>query len=165
MSKRSKMSSKDSVKLERLYEKYKFMMYAVAFRILKDVALAEDAVHQSFVKIVNQLDRIEEENEPKTKSFLHIICKNVAIDMYHELKSETQNVDSIDVIELSETGSPYLTDEPFHSISLKEMNSELLAKINELPDIYKDVVILEYLHGYCKKEIAELWNLKYYTVN
>lgn len=164
MSKRSKISSNASAKLERLYEKYKNMMHAVAYRILKDNALAEDAVHQSFVKIVNKLDRIEEENVPKTKSFLNIICKNVAIDMYNDLKSEKQSVDSIDAVEFSEMSMTYLADEPFHSLLHKETNDKLLAKINELSDIYKDVIILEYLYEYSMKEIAELLNLSYDTV-
>ena len=47
-------------KVERLYQKYKNLMYHEAFQILKDHAQAEDAIHQSFVKIMANLDKVDE---------------------------------------------------------------------------------------------------------
>ena len=160
----SKISSYDSEKLTRLYEKYKYMMFSVANKILNDKSLAEDAVHQSFIKIVDKLDRIEEENEAGTKSFLYIICRNVAIDMYNDSKSENQNIDSIDIIDVADNNISYISDEPFNTLVNREASEKLLRNINELSDIYRDVIILEYLYDYSKKEIAELLNLSYDTV-
>lgn len=160
----SKISSSDSEKLTRLYEKYRYMMFSAANKILNDKSLAEDAVHQSFVKIVDKLDRIVEENEARTKSFLYIICRNVAIDMYNDSKCEKQNIDSIDVVDVADNNISYISDEPFNALVNRETSEKLLRNINELSDIYRDVIILEYLYEYSKKEIAELLNLSYDTV-
>ena len=42
----------DRLKAERLYEQYRYLMYSEANKILKDKHLAEDAVQQSFMKII-----------------------------------------------------------------------------------------------------------------
>ena len=57
-------------------------MYLEAYKVLGDKNLAEDTVSESFVRILNKLDRIDEVNKNATKSFLSIISRNVAIDLY-----------------------------------------------------------------------------------
>ncbi len=69
---------KDQLKVERLYKKYSNIMFSEANKILQDKQLAEDAVQQSFIKIISNLHKIDENNCPQTKNFLVIICINVA---------------------------------------------------------------------------------------
>lgn len=40
-------------------------MFKVAYTILKDNAFAEDAVQQAFIKIINNLDKIDENKKIK----------------------------------------------------------------------------------------------------
>ena len=54
-------------------------MYKVAYSILKDKILAEDAVQISFIKIMEHLDNIDISDKTKTRNFLGLICKNTAI--------------------------------------------------------------------------------------
>ena len=72
-----------NTKLERLYNKYKNEMFYAANNILQDRQLAEDAVHQTFIKIYDILYKIDENNCRKTRNFLVIICRNISIDMYN----------------------------------------------------------------------------------
>lgn len=51
-------------------------MYKVAYSILKDKSLAEDAVQISFIKIMKHLDNIDISDKTKTRNFLGLICKN-----------------------------------------------------------------------------------------
>ena len=47
------LQTMDQVRLvERLYRDHKSLMFQIAFRILNDVSLAEDAVHQSWSDII-----------------------------------------------------------------------------------------------------------------
>lgn len=68
-----KICEKDSDKIVVLYENYKICMYKEAYRILKDTQLAEDAMQQAFIKIINSLNKIELEDAVKTRSFLIIM--------------------------------------------------------------------------------------------
>ncbi|MGB9680546.1 MAG: RNA polymerase sigma factor [Thermoanaerobacteraceae bacterium] len=50
----------DKNKFELLYVTYRKLMFYVANRILNDERLAEDAVHQTFLKILENFDKVGE---------------------------------------------------------------------------------------------------------
>lgn len=79
-------NSSDQTKFEELYLTYKKTMFYVATDILKDAYLAEDAVHQAFIRIIENLDKINQIDCHKTRSFIVIITKNIAIDNYRKRK-------------------------------------------------------------------------------
>lgn len=81
-------------KFEELYIKYGKLMKYVAYNILCDDALAEDAVHNAFLKLMKYLNKIDEVNCHKTKSFIVIVTESVSKDMYMKRKREaTVNID------------------------------------------------------------------------
>ena len=51
----NKEEESDVDKIGVMYDKYRIMMYKEAFKILKDDGLAEDTVHQSFLKLMNNI--------------------------------------------------------------------------------------------------------------
>ena len=63
-------------------------MKHIAFEVLKDDALAEDAVQDAFVKIIKHLDDLGEIKCHKTKSFIVIIVRNSAIDILRKEKRQ-----------------------------------------------------------------------------
>ncbi|RRH15882.1 RNA polymerase sigma factor, partial [Clostridioides difficile] len=78
----------ERIKFEEIYIKYKKLMFYVANQILKDDVLAEDAVHSSFLKIIDNLDKVNDVNSPKTKGFVVIIVKRISINIYNRRKKE-----------------------------------------------------------------------------
>ena len=74
----------DKIKFEDIYGKYKKMMFWIANQILNDERDIEEVVQDSFIKIIRNLDKIEKINSKKTKSFISIIVKNTAIDVYRK---------------------------------------------------------------------------------
>ncbi|MBQ8804648.1 MAG: sigma-70 family RNA polymerase sigma factor [Tyzzerella sp.] len=57
-------SSDDQSKFEKLYNEYKGLMFYVANNILHNEQDAEDAVHHAFVKIAENIEKIEETECP-----------------------------------------------------------------------------------------------------
>ena len=51
-------SPNDRDKFERIYHKYRFLMLNVAKKILTNHHDAEDAVHQAFISIIENIDKI-----------------------------------------------------------------------------------------------------------
>jgi RNA polymerase sigma-70 factor (ECF subfamily) len=91
-------------KIEKLYEKYNRLMYAVAYNIMRHVHDAEDVVLESWEKIIRHLDKINEIDSQDTKNFIVIIVERTAIDLYRKNKKR-KNV----LLHLSEfEGSPFL---------------------------------------------------------
>ena len=75
-------------KFEQIYNKYKQIMFFVANRVLRDEYLSEDAVHQAFLRIIDNLDKIDKIDCHKTKGFIVTIVENIAIDFYRKRKRE-----------------------------------------------------------------------------
>ena len=69
-----------------IYEKYRYLMMKVAHDVLKDNFLAEDAVHEAFIKIAHNMQNIHDVESVETKRYLIIVAKNAAIDIYRSRK-------------------------------------------------------------------------------
>lgn len=138
----------DKGKFEKIYDTYEQTMFYVANRILKDIHLSEDAVHQAFLRIIDNLDKIEEINCHKTKGFIVIITENIAIDLYRKRKREA--CISFDEIEI------YVEDT---ANTAPMFENEIEQAIAKLPVNYLTVFKLKYSHGYSDKEISELLHI------
>ncbi|MGL5254505.1 MAG: RNA polymerase sigma factor, partial [Brevinema sp.] len=79
-------TEEDKRKFERLYLAHKQTMFYAANRILKNEHSAEDAVHGAFMRIINHLEKINENECHKTRAFFVVIVEHIAIDMYRKQK-------------------------------------------------------------------------------
>ena len=86
----------DKSKFENLYTQYERLLFSVAFGILCDYHLAEDAVNDAFIKIIENIDRIDEIDRPRTKRFVVIVIKNVCFDMLRKKKRHSERLIDID---------------------------------------------------------------------
>lgn len=135
-------------KFEQIYRTYEKTMFYVANRILKDTYLSEDAVHQAFLRIIDNLDKINEIDCHKTKGFIVTIIQNIAIDLYRKRKRE--NCISFDEIEI------FVEDMVSTDIIFENEIEQAIAK---LPVNYLVVFKLKYSQGYSDKEISEILHI------
>ena len=84
-------AQKDSDKIALLYETYEQEMFRVAFGVLKDKCKAEDAVRESFLKLIRNRDRIGEVKSASVRLYVMRTVKNTAIDMYRAVQRELKN--------------------------------------------------------------------------
>ncbi len=77
-------SPEDKRKVEKLYEKYRKLMYVVAYNILKHHEDAEDAVIESWEKIICHLLRYSRQNEAK-EEFKETVNQFDALNCYNNL--------------------------------------------------------------------------------
>ena len=140
-------------KFESLYLKYRKHMKYIAIKILGDEQLAEDAVHNAFLKILNHLNKFQNIDCQETRNLIVIIIRSVSIDMYRKRKKEFENTDILDKELSVET-----------DFSMIEVDN-ILKEIDVLPDIYKDILLLKVEYGYKDREIAKLLGLKIDTVS
>ena len=75
-------SQEDQSKFEKVYLTYRGLMYHVAYKILNNKHDAEDAVHSAFIKIAENIQKIDDPVCPKTQSYVVTIVENKAIDLY-----------------------------------------------------------------------------------
>ena len=145
----------DSEKVKRLYEEYKDILLNVAYGILKNRILAEDAVQDTFEKIIKNVHKIDEDNKYKTVAFLSIICRNTAIN-----NSKNQlylNKDENLHDEIVSVGKD--TKNPL-SIIIEKENRQLLIKLIKLLDFkYRDPIVLKYYMDFNYKQISKLLDI------
>lgn len=140
----------DKGKFERIYRQYKNLMLSCAFSILKDESLAEDAVHDAFMRILKNLDKIDEVQSPRTRGFVVVITENTAKTLYNKMNR----------VKLVELDDNIPMDESVEQNAEQAITAEFIAqKIDELPDNYKNVMLLKYLNGLNNKEISNALGL------
>ena len=131
-------------KFEQLYLEYKGLMFHVAYEILHNEQDAEDAVHQAFVSIAENIKKIDAPVCPKTHSYVVTIVESKAIDQYRKLQKHP----TVELIEeIQGTTACY------------EGDNDLTKCILKLPARYREVILLRYHHGYSVREIANIMNL------
>lgn len=141
-------SEEDKSKFEMLYLSYRKTMFYVANKILNDKYLSENVVHDAFLRIINNLEKIGEVKCHKTKAFIVIIVQNIAIDFYR--KRKRNNTTSYDEIRLYVENIDEIENNT-------DNNIEVL--ILKLPIIYSSVLMLKYCQGYSNREIADILKL------
>lgn len=143
-------------KMEHLYDEYERLLYSVAFSYLHDSYKAEDAVHDTFISIVNRLDSINEIKCPRTKAFLVTIIENICINMLtrKSYSAEVFEVDENDQLLVDALPDPYSYTEDRY-LDQYEF-SQVVDAIRQLPERLQDTMILYAAHGYKMKEVAEL---------
>ena len=131
-------------KFEQIYLEYRGLMYHVAYEILHNDQDAEDAVHQAFVKIAENIKKIDAPVCPKTHSYVVTIVEHQAIDQYRK-RQKYQTVELIE--EIQGTNAHY------------EGDNDLTKCILKLPARYREMILLRYHHGYTVREIAKIMGL------
>ena len=98
--------------------------------------LAEDAVHQAFLRIMNHMQNISQIECPQTKSFVVIIVRNIAINLYNSRKKKA--VLSFDELENWTPDTAATVNE----VEDREGMLHLASLIRQLPEGYRSVLLL-----------------------
>lgn len=139
-------TQEEKSKFEILYREYRKYMYRVAYAILNNAADAEDAVHTAFVKIAENIEKIEDPVGVQTKGFLATIVRNTAIDLYRRKQAYP--------------GAEYI--DATHAADAEYDGDNGVARcILQLPERQQSVLILRYQYGYTLYEIAKMLGITY----
>lgn len=143
-------------KLRLLYEKYKNRMYISACRVLSDPFAAEDAVHEAFVAILRNIEKIGEVDSVSTASYCIKAARNTAINM--TAKKQRESV--LPIEEIDEAFDESMLD----MICSKESFNVIVESIMSLEERYRDVLSLYYLNELTAREISDALGRKESTV-
>lgn len=143
-------SYKDEKLFYHLYDKYHKLLYKYTYSVLKDHNDTEDALQISWIKIANNLAKIENQAERKIVNFMITITKNSAIDIYNKRSNGTISYDqNMDIA----------ADNGFEEVYMSVDLIEFIDAIKLLNDEYRKPLLLKFTYGYSIKEIAEILNI------
>lgn len=144
-------TEEEKLSFQNIYDKYKSLVYWIAYDKLKNPALAEECVQETFIYVALNFKKfIQTENESQLKGFLCTVANGKAISIFRK-----ENVHS--TRELSyENYEELAQKETFDNYS----SVEISFAIDKLPEEFKNIVYLKYVYGLNSKEIGEALNMK-----
>lgn len=148
----------DKDKVEHIYLKYYSIMSYVTSKYVADKESVADIVHDAMIKIIYNIDKIDIEDEVRTRAFCTTVAKHKAIDFLR--KKAQHNVlsdEQLESFEFSEDVLDVVINDESYGIILKAIDS--------LGDIYQSVCRLKYINGLKEREIAEVLDLPLKTVS
>lgn len=149
-------------RLENLYSVYSQVLFNIANDILKDDYLSEDAVEESYMRVLTHIDKVDLKNTTAAKNFLAIVCRNVAINMYNDRK---RAVDVPLPFEYNPEGIALdLKYSPERILISRETTDEIVKIIDGLPLIYKDILELRRFYMLSEAETASVCGVSVNTV-
>lgn len=144
------------IKFEKIYYKYHDFLLNVAQSVTVVFYDAEDALQNALFKIAIEIDNIMTDDEYKLKSFLRVVVQNAAKDLVRKrIKTSFSNIDMLQVE----------TDGGFDKIEKKELHEYVVRSVANMPSIYREVMVLNYVHDLPPKKIASVLSLSINTVN
>ena len=140
-------------RFEQAYEKYRKVGFYYAREILHDDALAEDALHDAFLSLARNMDKIGEIDCNKSFNYFVTIVKNASISaLRRQRRARMVEIDDEQSLFQLEDRDPG----PEQKLLEQAGYEELLEAIRTLKPAYQAPLLLKYANGYSEAEIAKL---------
>ena len=135
----------------QLYNAHRQSMFYIANQVLHDEYLAEDAVHDAFIRVARNIGRIDFSLNPR--NLLLTIAKNVALTLRSSRDCEIYTFDSVGI---HYTEDVFDLEEHFSSVS--EIDT-ILKVVDTMPHEYGTVFRLKYIHDLTYRQISSLLDI------
>jgi RNA polymerase sigma-70 factor (ECF subfamily) len=136
----------DEQALAELYRRFGRMAYGLAFRILRDDALAQDAVQEAFLGVWRAAGRFTAERS-KPSTWLLTLVHRRAVDLVR--REERRRTEP-----LQPETEPAGVEPPDEAEQLTQRHA-IRAALRELPPEQREAIELAYYGGYTQSELAE----------
>mgnify|MGYP001300132811 CR=1 FL=1 len=137
--------------LPELVNEYYERLYRFAYRLSGSAADAEDLTQQTFLTAQTSLHQLREPEH--AKAWMFTILRNTYLKGRRRRKQA-------EIVSLETTGEPSETIDEAAQLRLEELQ----AVLDELPEEYREPLVLFYFQEFSYKEIAELLEVPLGTV-
>lgn len=133
---------------EVLMERYLSMVIGVAYSLLSDKEAAQDIAQDTFMEAAQTLTLLRERD--KFGNWLYGIARRKAS---YVLRRRKMHHAAIQYKQQEEKTLPQ-QDDPGAPIARRERNENIREALNQLPEIYREILVLRYIDGRSYEEIA-----------
>jgi RNA polymerase sigma-70 factor (ECF subfamily) len=140
------VSRSDESALAELYDRFGRVAYGLALRVLRDSALAEDAVQEAFLAAWRSADRFMPERG-KASTWILTLVHRRAVDLVR--REEVRRTEPID------TAAEPTGDAADDVAWLRLERERVQEALKLLPDQQRETLELAYYGGYTQAELAE----------
>lgn len=135
--------------LELLYKQYAKVVYLYAFSLCKSHHDAQELVSDTFFKALISLNK----NDGDFKYWLLRVCKNLWLDGIKKRKY---------IIDVPIEEIPFISNmDVSSSLIIDEEKQTIYEAVQNMPQSYKEIIILYYYCDIPMKEISEIMNISH----
>jgi len=148
--------------------RYERPVFSLIFRMVRDRETAEDLAQETFIKVLNNLDRYSPEF--KFSSWLFKIANNLTIDHLRRRRIDTISIegapDAVTVESARATSIAVVSQDqsPLEELESRELGMAIEAAIAGLRPEYRACILLRHVEDRSYEEIAEIVKLPLGTV-
>lgn len=143
-------TEEDKSKFQLIYEKYEKLMFYIVKQEIHNEQDAEDIVIQTFIKIIEYLDNIDNPVCDKTKNTISLMTRRTITDFFRKKKKQK-------IVFLEDEDIELVSDIDVEQIA--ESSGISSRAIAMLSPKYRDLLFLKYDTGLSDEEIAELYHM------
>ena len=143
----------DSKSFEALIQKHKNKIYAFILSKIRNRDLAEDIFQDTFIKVINSLQKGKYNEEGKFLPWVMSIANNLVIDYFRKSKKmrTISPTDDFDIFNILQDGEKNVED----NLVNNQIHKDLRKLIEHLPEDQKEVLKMRYYAELSFKEISE----------
>jgi RNA polymerase sigma factor (sigma-70 family) len=134
--------------LAELYDRFGRPAYGLALRILRDEALAEDAVQDGFLAVWRTAPRFVPERG-KASTWILTLVHRRAVDLVR--REQRRRAETLDSATEPEGNAPPVDEEAWVRLQRERVQTAL----RQLPDQQREAIELAYYGGFTQSELAE----------
>lgn len=156
------------VAYRELLRRYERPVFSLVFRMVRDRTVAEDLSQETFIKVLNHIDKYRPEF--KFSSWLFKIANNVAIDHLRRRQLNTISMDgspnasTAAEIEASSFDIADQSESALDELEARELGTAIERAIAKLRPEYRSCILLRHVEGRSYEEIAATLDLPLGTV-
>lgn len=151
-----------------LVRRYERPVFSLIFRMVRDREASEDLAQDSFIKVLNHIDRYRPEF--KFSSWIFKIANNVAIDYLRRRQLDTVSMDgsphaaTAAEAEASSFDVAARQESALEEMEARELGTQIERAIAGLRPEYRSCIMLRHIEGRSYEEIAATLDLPLGTV-
>ena len=151
-----------------LVRRYQRPVFSLIYRMVRDRELSEDLTQETFVKVLNAIDRYRPEY--KFSSWIFKIANNAAIDHLRRRELDTLSLDggpdatTPDQVQATRLQLGDATESQLDELEARELGTQIERAIGALRPEYRSCIIMRHVEGRAYDEIADVLDLPLGTV-
>jgi RNA polymerase sigma-70 factor (ECF subfamily) len=153
-----RIALRDRAAFAELYKATSAKLLGVALRIVRERALAEDILHEVFIRIWERAASYDPERGSPL-AWITIMARNRALD---EVRSRTRLKSSHDTPELDEI--PSENEHPLDKRMHEEDRALLMRCLEKLEQPRREMVLLAYQNGLSREDLAQRFGAPVATI-
>ena len=147
----------DMKAFDDIYSAFNHKLQKFVFSLVKTETDTEDLVHEVFVKVWDNKEKLK--NHTSFDTYLFTIAYNTTISFLRNKAKNTQYIEYVKSVQIEVDESDF-TEE----INRDEINKKLNLLVEGMPSRQREVFKMKHFENYSYKEIAEALNISVNTV-